>query len=95
MFPGVPLHDAILGTVVLATVLQELALPGTDVRHRDCAGGSSWLEMDFGQKTPAPPIRFSKVKRREAPTTHGLKHEGDNSNLKASYPVAQAFAFGT
>ena len=33
MFPGVPLRDAFLGTVVLATVLQESGLPGTDVRH--------------------------------------------------------------
>ena len=93
MFPGVPLRDDILGT--LGTVLQESALPGTDVRQRDSAGGSPWLEIHFRQKTPAPPIRFSKAKRREAPTAHGLKHEGDNSNLKASYPVAQAFAFGT
>jgi hypothetical protein len=64
---------------------------GTEGPRPDCIrGGRPWLEIDFRQKTPAPPIRFSKAKRREAPTTHGLKREGDNSNLKASNPMAQA-----
>jgi hypothetical protein len=70
---------------------------GTEGPRPDCIrGGRPWLEIDFRQKTPAPPIRFSKAKRREAPTTHGLKREDDNSNLKASNPMAQAgFGFRT
>ena len=68
--------------------------PGTPPEPKGLARidprGWPWLEIDFRQKTPAPPIRFSKAKRREAPTTHGLKREGDNSNLKASNPMAQA-----
>jgi hypothetical protein len=78
----------------LGTALQE---PGSQALRRNRRAspglhprGWPWLEIDFRQKTPAPPIRFSKAKRREAPTTHGLKREGDNSNLKASNPMAQA-----
>jgi hypothetical protein len=43
----------------------------------------------FSSGDPRAPTRSSKAMRIGAPSTHGLKREGDNNNSKAGNPMAR------